>query len=111
MILGSEDYLAGPISADLLAGSTEVCVMFGAIDDNLNPILEDTEFYQISLTTVDNADIEPSQSVADIFIIDNDGVFFSQSVCILNYSIILLQLRQFQLRQQHFQFLKEILES
>ena len=110
MILGSEDYLAGPISADLLAGSTEACAMFGAIDDNLNPILEDTEFYQISLT-VDNADIEPSQSVADIFIIDNDGVFFSQSVCILNYSIILLQLRQFQLRQQHFQCLKEILES
>ena len=80
MVLGSEDYLAGPISVDLLEGSTEVCAMFGAIDDNLDPILEDIEFYQISLTTGDNADIEPNQSVADILIIDNDGVFFSQSV-------------------------------
>ena len=77
-MFGSEDYFAGPTSVDLLAGSTEVCAMFGAIDDNLNPILEDIEFYQISLTTVDNADIEPSQSVADILIIDNDGEFFSQ---------------------------------
>ena len=79
-MLGSEDYLAGPISVDLLEGSTEACAMFGAIDDNLNPILEEIEFYQISLTTGDNADIEPNQSVADILIIDNDGVFFSQSV-------------------------------
>ena len=77
MVLGSEDYLAGAISVDLLAGSTEVCAMFGAIDDNLNPILEDIEFYQISLTTGDNADIETNQSVADILIIDNDGEYHS----------------------------------
>ena len=75
MVLGSADYLAGASSEELVSGSSQACVEFGALDDNLDPILEDVEFYQLSLTTDDNADIIPELSVADIFIIDNDGIY------------------------------------
>ena len=74
--LGSLDYFAGESSEDLVAGSSQACVEFGSVDDNLEPILEDVEFYQISLTTDDNAGILPELSVADIFIIDNDRVLY-----------------------------------
>ena len=73
-MLGSTDYLAGVSSEELVSGSSQACVEFGALDDNLDPILEDVEFYQVSLTSDDNADILPDFSVADIFIIDNDGM-------------------------------------
>ena len=49
---------------------------YGAVDDNLLPILEDIEFYQISLTSDDNADVIPEHSVALIFIEDNDGMMY-----------------------------------
>ena len=49
------------------------CAMFGATDDNLRPVLEDIEFYQVSLSSTDSVDFEPGMDVADIFIEDNDG--------------------------------------
>ena len=55
---------------------------YGAVDDNLSPILEDIEFYQISLTSDDNADVIPEHSVALIFIEDNDGMFI---ICMMYY--------------------------
>ena len=73
-MLGSADYLAGASSEELVSGSSQACVEFGALDDILDPILEDVEFYKVSLTTDNNANIIPELSVADIFIIDNDGM-------------------------------------
>ena len=57
----------------LPAGALEVCVQFGSLDDNLAPILEEIEFYQITLTTDDSADVLAERSLADFFIEDNDG--------------------------------------
>ena len=54
-----------------------MCVQFGAIDDDIiAPLLEDIEFYQITLTTADNADIDPDLSIANVFIEDSDGKLF-----------------------------------
>ena len=50
-----------------------MCVQFGALDDNLTPVLEEIEFYQITLTTDDNADVLAERSLANFFIEDNDG--------------------------------------
>ena len=52
-----------------------MCAQFGALDDNLAPVLEDIEFYQISLTTDDNADVSPELALTNVFIEDNDGKF------------------------------------
>ena len=73
-MVGSQDYFAGSTSRDLVAGSSQVCVEFGAVDDNLAPILEDTEFYQVVLSTDDDAIVIPELSTANIFIFDNDGM-------------------------------------
>ena len=58
-------------SVDLMGD--RACGMFGSLDDNDAPILEELEFYQITLTVGDTAVVEPGSSVADIFIEDNDG--------------------------------------
>ena len=56
------------------SGSIQVCVQFGAVDDIIVPVIEDIEFYQISLTTTDNiAQVLQELSVANVFIEDNDG--------------------------------------
>ena len=44
-----------------------MCVQFGALDDNLTPVLEEIEFYQITLTTDDNADVLAERSLANFF--------------------------------------------
>ena len=54
---------------------------YRAVDDNLSPILEDIEFYQISLTSDGNADVIPEHSVALIFIEDSDGKFMMYYHC------------------------------
>ena len=50
-----------------------MCENFGAIDDNLQPVLEGIEFYQLRLSTQDDAVIETGLETATIFIEDNDG--------------------------------------
>ena len=59
------------------SGDTRGCSNneYGSVDDNLAPILEDIEFYQISLSSDDSADVDPDRSIAMIFIEDNDGMF------------------------------------
>lgn len=58
---------------NLAAQAPQACEEFGAVDDNTDPVLEGIEFYQIEVTTLDNADIEPGREIATIFIEDNDG--------------------------------------
>ena len=68
------DYFSGPVEEALEAGNSQVCVPFGTIDDNDSPILEDIEFYQVSLSTNDNVDIVPELEIANVFIEDGDGM-------------------------------------
>ena len=69
----SQDYLLLPESVLLTPGADIACGMFGSVDDNGAEVLEELEFYQISLSTSDAAIIAPGRSVANIFIEDNDG--------------------------------------
>ena len=69
----SQDYLLLPESVVLTSGADFACGMFGSVDDNDAEILEELEFYQISLSTNDIAIIATGLSVANIFIEDNDG--------------------------------------
>ena len=73
--LDNPDYLTDVQMVDLVDGSSRVCGMFGSLDDNIAPILEDVEFYQIELTTADTAEIMAGRSIANIFIEDNDGKY------------------------------------
>ena len=68
---------------NIRSGETRGCSNneYGSVDDNLSPILEDIEFYQISLTSDGNADVIPEHSVALIFIEDNDGKFIN--ICVM----------------------------
>ena len=72
-IINTFDYVAGEQSLVLSPGDSQVCGMFGSVDDAIEPILEEVEFYQIALTTDDSADVVPDRSIANIFIEDNDG--------------------------------------
>ena len=74
--LNGQDYSTEAQSRTLSGGALEVCAQFGASDDNINPVLEDTEFYQILLTTDDNADVLPERALTNVFIEDNDGKLF-----------------------------------
>ena len=65
-----QDYSTDAQSRNLDGGAIEVCAQFGALDDDLAPVLEDTEFYQ---TTDDNADVSPELALTNVFIEDNDG--------------------------------------
>ena len=67
------DYFIKNEQRTLQSGSTEVCVRFGVIDDIRNPLIEDIEFYQISLTADDGVQVLQELSVANVFIEDNDG--------------------------------------
>ena len=70
-----QDYIPRTIGVSIQSGDTLGCSdQYGSVDDNLSPILEGIEFYQISLTSDDNADVIPERSIAMIFIEDNDGM-------------------------------------
>ena len=70
-----QDFLPRTLPLTLAAGASQACEDFGAADDNVFPgtFLEDIEFYQVQLSTQDNAFIEPGLQRATIFIEDNDG--------------------------------------
>lgn len=73
-----QDYINRVITVSIPSGGTRGCTdQYGSVDDNLAPILEDIEFYQISLTSGDSADIIPERAIANIFIEDNDGMCIS----------------------------------
>ena len=63
-------------------GLNHVCGEFGSLDDNTDPILEDVEFYQILLTSDDNAVVAENRSIANIFIEDNDGWYLQLIECV-----------------------------
>ena len=65
-----------------------MCAPFRALDDDLAPILEDIEFYQISLTTDDNADVSPELALTNVFIEDNDGKLLLMSEPTVKYSLM-----------------------
>ena len=62
---------------ELDVNSLRVRVTVATIDDLFGDILEDIELFQVILTSNDDADVRPEQSLANIFIIDNDGSYFS----------------------------------
>ena len=64
------DYFETNWQMTIQSGSFQVCMRIGAIDDEL---IEDIEFYQISLTSDDSAEVVQELSVANVFIEDNDG--------------------------------------
>ena len=64
------DYWNQQTTTQFESESTEVCVRMEVIDDTL---IEDIEFYQISLTSDDSAEVVQELSVANVFIEDNDG--------------------------------------
>ena len=55
---------------DLDSTISQVCASVRALDEH---VIEDLEFYQISLSSSDVADIVPELSLANVFIMDNDG--------------------------------------
>ena len=71
--INSQDYNLQSESVLLTQGADFACGMFGSVNDNGAAVLEDLEFYQISLSTNDIVIIAPGRSVANIFIEDNDG--------------------------------------
>lgn len=68
-----QDYVPRTIDVNIQSEETRGCTQYGSVDDNPSPILEDVEFYQISLTSDDAADVIPELAIANIFIEDNDG--------------------------------------
>ena len=88
---------------DLGDGLNRVCREFGTVDDNIDPILEDVEFYQILLTSDDNAVVAENRSVANIFIEDNDGQFFVLLVLNSNtLSVGIITIEETQCQYQKF---------
>lgn len=71
--LVDQDYIPRETTVNIQSDETRGCTQYGSVDDNLSPILEDVEFYQISLTSDDDADVIPELAIASIFIEDNDG--------------------------------------
>ena len=75
-----QDYIVVTLDLDLESAISRVCESFGAVNDVVGQVLEDLEFYQISLTTPeDDAVVDPALSLANVFIRDNDGRLQSQS--------------------------------
>ena len=72
-----QDYVALSGNVELDVNSLRVRVTVATIDDLFGDILEDIELFQVILTSNDDADVRPEQSLANIFIIDNDGSYFS----------------------------------
>ena len=84
-----QDYFVLTLSGDLESAISRVCASFGTIDDTIivGKVLEDLEFYQISLTTPEeNAVVDPALSLANVFIRDNDGRLQSYSFNLLVYT-------------------------
>ena len=70
------DYIPSTVSLafDLHTHNLNVCGNFVIVDDNLPPtVAEDDEYFLVSLSTSDNADIIPEQTTAKVVIHDNDG--------------------------------------
>ena len=82
-----QDYFVVTLNRDLESAISRVCASFGAFDDIVGEVLEDLEFYQISLTTPeDDAVVDPALSLAIVFIRDNDGRLQSYSFNLLVYT-------------------------
>ena len=82
-----QDYILVTLNRDLESAISRVCASFGANDDIVGEVLEDLEFYQISLTTPEeNAVVDPALSLANVFIRDNDGRLQSYSFNLLVYT-------------------------
>ena len=64
------DYSETDRQMTIQSGSIQVCMRIGVLDDEL---IEDIEFYQISLTSDDSAEVVQELSVANVFIEDNNG--------------------------------------
>lgn len=70
-----QDFLPRTVPLTLSAGASQACEGFGAVDEPSfpGPVIEGVEFYQIEVSTQDNAVIEDGLGVATIIIEDNDG--------------------------------------
>ena len=68
--INSQDYIVVSLRRDLDSTVSRVCASVRALDEH---VIEDLEFYQISLSSSDVADIVPELSLANVFIMDNDG--------------------------------------
>ena len=71
---GEADYIPSTVTEHFQPSTQNVCVNFVIVDDNLPPTLaEDDEYFLVSLSTNDNADVIPEQATATVIIQDNDG--------------------------------------
>ena len=74
----NQDYIPHPIAVqfDPRNPSTPICAEFIIFDDNIPPTLaEDDEYFLVSLKSNDNADVIPAESIAQVVIRDNDGMY------------------------------------
>ena len=70
------DYIPSTVSLafDIHSNNQNVCGNFVIVDDNLPPtVAEDDEYFLVSLSTSDNADVSPEDATAKVVIHDNDG--------------------------------------
>ena len=85
---GEADYIPSTVSLAFHPSTLinqSVCASFVIVDDNLPPtVAEDDEYFLVSLSTSDNADIIPEQTTARVVIRDNDGmrVTMHHTVCV-----------------------------
>ena len=77
----NQDYISftNPRQFTNLPGMTiaaPVCASFSTIDEDKPPVLaEGTEYFFVTLTSVDSVVIPTDSSKAQVFILDNDGLF------------------------------------
>ena len=73
------DYI--PSTASLTFGlstrNQSVCANFVIVDDN---VAEDNEYFLVSLSTSDDADVIPGEATAEVVIRDNDGIYLNITV-------------------------------